>query len=154
MNSNHFSLATGCLAAFSLLCHLISAGNFLPDGEVWLLGTIFWYIHYFLNFIARICLLCSAAAIGAEEYKRNVVTNLLSINVTKLKLYITQMLAVATFCIFVRFIMPGPVTSFTFFYKLSLMTALSAMVVTIVEDGGAGAKTLVKPIKKRLGMKK
>nr|XP_039249551.1 protein ECT2-like isoform X2 [Styela clava] len=141
MDANKYMIATGGLSGVSVFLHLISAGNFLPDEEVWLLGTVFWYIHYWLNVTARMLLLSSAVMTGLEIYKPNMIGSYTSMNSRMQKKYVTKMLAVATFCIFIRFVLPGPVTSFGRLYKLCFMTSLSAAVITVVEaneSGGGG----------------
>lgn len=47
-------------------------------------------------FLARLSLLATAAAIGAEVYKPNIVTDTLKISRNKLKLYITKILMAAS----------------------------------------------------------
>lgn len=54
-------------------------------------------------------------------------------------------------CIFVRFILPGPVTSFGRIYKLGFMMCLSAAVINVVEQSQSGD---LGTVTRRWGMKK
>ena len=52
---NHIVIA-GIFAGISLLFHLISARNFVPSSEMWMVGSLFSYVHSLLNLIGKLLL--------------------------------------------------------------------------------------------------
>lgn len=89
----------------------------------------------------------------------NTITNHTSIRSADLAKYLTKLLAASgekiyrksfcflianylVLCMLVRFVLPGPVTSFGLFYKLAFIVGLSATALSVVEtSGGRKSKT-------------
>uniref|UniRef100_H2YH61 Uncharacterized protein n=1 Tax=Ciona savignyi TaxID=51511 RepID=H2YH61_CIOSA len=131
----------GLLGVFSLFLHLCTAGNFIPANEVGYIGALFGYLHSTCNLIARLSLLSAVLLIFVEAKFPSTVSKYTPLEQHLLPKYLSKMLISALLFTAVRFIMPGPVTSFGKLYKLCILTNLISSGLAVL---GANSTSLAR----------
>nr|CAB3240771.1 protein ECT2-like [Phallusia mammillata] len=122
------------LSGASLFLHLCSAGNFIPDAQTWLIGTIFKHLHSLCNIAARLGLISTLVLILMEQHMPDTVQRLTDrYDGQSLPPYITKFLTISLFTSTIRFILPGPISTFSRIYKLGLMINFAATVVSAID---------------------